>query len=278
LLVMIHGLLSGIGTLLWSLVFFVLFVFTVALIFRVTFGPDATDMDSFKMDETSLGFYFRTMPRAMFTTLRCSFGDCSTADGIPLFESVGGAGAFGALMLSCVVFVAAVGLFNIISAVFIERIMEYAQAKTARKMHDKLMDKGHWYKYVMQLISLLVKHQLGISIQEMDKEEVKSVSFDRGILEHVIRQDEEVIDILTELGIDPQDFSALPDLVDCDNTGHIKPEELVSGVSRLRGRPARSDIVGVDLMIRSLQNKVDDLWLGMQSSDKARSKWSVKAM
>merc|ERR1712137_1197008 len=120
LLAMVHGLMFGMATLAWSVVFFVLFVYVVALVFRATFGPNPGDVLS--EDSSEIKFYFQTVSRSMLSTFRCSFGDCSTTSGTPIFEAPGGAGAVTGLMLSCLIFMASVGLFNIISAVFIERI------------------------------------------------------------------------------------------------------------------------------------------------------------
>jgi len=271
LLAMIHGLMFGMATLAWSLVFFIVFIYVMALVFRASLGPEPGDQDGLNEEDGAVGWYFQTVPRSMLTTFRCSFGDCSTARGTPIFEAPGVAGAMTGLMLSCLVFIASVGLFNIISAVFIERIMEYASANLARKMHQRLRDKNRWRKNVMKLLRALLRHAEETSVpmlQNMDIHALREVSFSRSLLNYAIENDDEVMEILAELDIDPQDYFCLPETIDSNNAGFVKATEIISGLSRLRGTARRSDIVTVDLMIRSLQKKMDDLWCSMKDCEK----------
>merc|ERR1712050_708623 len=69
-------------------------------------------------------------------------------------------------------------------------------------------------------------------------------------------QEEEAVEALDNLDIDPGDHPYLADILDPDQSGSIGIIELVDGLKRLRGEPRRSDIVTVDLMVRSLQSKV----------------------
>merc|ERR1719230_1464684 len=81
--------------------------------------------------------YFDAVPRSLFTTFRCAFGDCATNGGTPIFEFV--YDAYGGAMIAfyCFfTFAMVVGLFNVISAIFVETTMEaamkVAQAKKTR--------------------------------------------------------------------------------------------------------------------------------------------------
>jgi len=261
------------GTLAWSLIFFVTFIYVVALVFRTSFGPvpghEPTE------DDSAIDWYFQTVSRSMLTTFRCSFGDCSTTRGTPIFEAEGGANAMTSLMLSCFVFVASVGLFNIISAVFIERIMEYAAESSARKLRDRLKDKDRWCKNVVKLLRALLNHdRVGLPISEMmDRDVLRHISFPRLLLESVIENDEGVKKILIDLDIDPQDHAFLPDVLDSTNTGHVKTAQIIKGLGRLRGPARRCDIISVDLMVRALQMKLDDLWCWMNNVERRRSTW-----
>jgi len=265
LLAMLHGLMSGMATLLWSLVFFVIFIYVVALVFRALFGPELVSGEVPIQDETTAAFYFQTVERSMLTTFRCSFGDCSTAGGTPIFESLGGAGTMAGLMLSCLIFVSTIGLFNIISAVFIERIMEYAQANSARKMHDRLQNKELWNKNVLKLIRAFCKHNQQSDMpafEDTHDEAFNQLVFSRKVMDQAIAEDPDVIRIMEELDIDPRDCDGLSDLMDSDNDGHVHITELINGLKRLRGSSKRSDVVAVDLMVRTIQVKLDDLcWL-----------------
>merc|ERR1719492_655020 len=77
---MIQGMLGGLATLGWAIVLFILFVYVVSLIFRESLGGHE------EVGEDAIAWYFQTVPRSMFTIFRCSFGDCSTKNGTPLFE------------------------------------------------------------------------------------------------------------------------------------------------------------------------------------------------
>merc|ERR1711920_1120115 len=66
-------------------------------------------------------------------------------------------------------------------------------------------------------------------------------------------KDPAAIAALNNLDIDPGDHEFLADILDPDNSGEITIPELLDGIRRLRGEPRRSDIISVDLMIRSLQ-------------------------
>merc|ERR1712232_830487 len=78
----------------------------------------------------------------------------------------------------------------------------------------------------------------------------------------------EAIDALNALDIDPEDHKILSDILDPDQSGEITVAELVQGLKRLRGEPRRSDIITVDLMVRSLQRKMDELQRTMKSMGK----------
>merc|ERR1719217_1448433 len=97
-------------TLVWSIVLFILIVYVVALLFREFFGRQSGK------DYTNIYPFFQTVPRSMFTVFRCSFGDCSTIGGTPIFEFV--TEEYGGLYGFCYclfIFVMTIGLFNVIS-------------------------------------------------------------------------------------------------------------------------------------------------------------------
>merc|ERR1712032_1263377 len=127
--------------------FFVCFIYVVALTFRAGFGPPPTETEE---DTSSRAYYFANVPRAMLTTFRCSFGDCSTQGGTPIFEfatSEGGpSGTLLGVALNCFIFTCSIGLFNIISAVFLERVMNYQQTLELHEQHERLSDKKLWKK------------------------------------------------------------------------------------------------------------------------------------
>merc|ERR1712151_1063500 len=64
---------------------------------------------------------------------------------------------------------------------------------------------------------------------------------------------------LHDLDIDPKDHAFLSDILDPDNGGTIGVGEFIDGLQRLRGDPRRSDIVTIDLMVRSIQQSLKQL-------------------
>merc|ERR1712176_1140349 len=68
-------------------------------------------------------------------------------------------------------------------------------------------------------------------------------------------------DLLKDLDIADEDQLDLFETLDVDGGGTIDLEEFVVGLSRLRGDPRRSDIVSVNLIVRSIQmalNKIEE--------------------
>merc|ERR1712008_578891 len=97
----------------------------------------------------------------------------------------------------------------------------------------------------------------------MGVDDILKAEFPREDFDTVLKQDQSATHALTELDIDPEDHKYLSDILDPDNSGTIGILELVDGLKRLRGEPRRSDTIAIDLMVRSLQEKVDDIWRGV---------------
>merc|ERR1712187_358517 len=74
----------------------------------------------------------------------------------------------------------------------------------------------------------------------------------------IVVHDQDCLNALHELEIDPDDHKNLADILDPDHNGAVGVLDLVQGLRKLRGEPRRSDIVTVDLMVRALQEKVHD--------------------
>merc|ERR1712232_137448 len=86
--------------------------------------------------------YFDSLPRAMFTVFRCSFGDCATRGGTPIFEYVTEHyGGFYAFLYAMYLFLMTIGLFNVISAIFVESIIAAAKHLNTLKLQSRLRDE-----------------------------------------------------------------------------------------------------------------------------------------
>jgi len=66
-------------------------------------------------------------------------------------------------------------------------------------------------------------------------------------------QDDQAVTVLECLEIDPDDQYYLSDVVDPDHNGSVKVIEIVEGITKLRGEPRKSDMICLDLMLRSIQ-------------------------
>jgi len=215
----------------------------------------------------------------MFTIFRCSFGECETRLGTPLFEHVTAThGAFWGLVYSVFLFIVVIGLFNVISAIFVESTLASAANLASNRRQAKLDDKSRWSENVVTLLISLLEIKQDFDMEDTDSEvlglqELKEgiytdrmlrrllhMRFPRNAIDCVVGTDEAARRALTKLDIDPSDHKYLSDILDPENTGFVSTVSLVDGLKRLRGDPRRSDIITVDLMMRSHQKKLDDVW------------------
>merc|ERR1712151_689968 len=77
-------------------------------------------------------------------------------------------------------------------------------------------------------------------------------------------KDPRAIGALKNLDTNEDDFGTLSDILDPDHGGSLGVLDVVDGLSRLRGEPRRSDIVTIDLMIRSMQVSIKEVQQDMQ--------------
>jgi hypothetical protein len=276
LLAMIHGMKSGLLTLFWAVIVFFIVVYVVALVARSLLGVDENSQIQNRSGEL-LREYFENVPQSMFTVFRCSFGDCSTLSGVPIAahieEGYGGAVALG---YSGTLFFITIGLFNIISAIFVDATM-LAQAEIAsRRAQDKLADERLWSGNVMKILKALLhatqdedmRHMLSSQASgelNVNIDEVMQVEFHREVIADVIANNAIVKEALDNLDIEPEDHKRLSDILDPDHSGTIGTLELINGLARLRGAPRRSDVVTVDLMVRALQEDVEQITTTLNS-------------
>lgn len=252
LLQMMQGMMGGMSTLFWAMIFFLLIVYVTALLFRELLGN--------RQDVPNVSEWFDSVPRAMFSTFRCSFGDCSTLSGQPIFEFVQqDMGTFYSLIYCLFVFSITIGLFNVISAIFVETTMEAAQKMAQEKKIVAHADERLLAARVTRLITCILKRSdqnADIKFTEA-VDELFEIEVPRSVIDETIK-DEEAKQVLDELDIHPQDRTRLSDIFDPDNGGTVALSDVAAGIRRLRGEPRRSDIVCVDLMIRTIQVQVGD--------------------
>lgn len=271
LMSMIHGLVGGLQTLGFAGFILGIIIYFVALLCRETLGRKNID---------NISEYFDSVPRAFFTVCRCSFGDCSTASGLPLFEVVTEAyGSFYATVHAVYVFVLTVGVFNVVSAIFVESTMNAAHEQTTAIKAARLRDEELWSHNIMTLICGIVESAAcevkplstgGINPSTFDltrfEGDIMSVEVAGNVFTDIIK-DPHVMGALDALDISRSDHMYLHDILDPENDGHISVGEIVDGIQRLRGEPRRSDIVAVDLMVRCLQADMKNIISRLQAVD-----------
>lgn len=257
LLGMMQAIAGGGITLLWAGLFLLLLVYGCAIFCREALGTS---------EDANIQEYFATVPRSMFTIFRCSFGDCSSSAGTPIFEHVADkyGGGYG-IMYCLFVFCVSIGLFNIISAIFVDGAMAAAASANLRRKQQALSNERLMALNVSRLIREVIALVCANGDTTLNKQlssEVDSLldlEVDRSVIDEIIKEPV-AVEALHNLDIDPHDHDKLSDILDPDHGGTITVIDFVNGLQRLRGEPRRSDIVSVNLMIHALQDKVEEVF------------------
>eukprot|EP00929_Paragymnodinium_shiwhaense_P114165 TRINITY_DN824_c0_g2_i2.p1 TRINITY_DN824_c0_g2~~TRINITY_DN824_c0_g2_i2.p1 ORF type:complete len:710 (-),score=132.97 TRINITY_DN824_c0_g2_i2:497-2626(-) len=254
LIMMVGGMMGGVTTLFWAMVLYFFAVYLVSLMFRETLGHRKIE---------NIFEYFQDVPRSMFTVFRCSFGDCSSAGGMPIFEHVEiHYGVFYSLLYCLFMFSMTIGLFNVISAIFVDATLAAAASMRFKAKKARLQDGDLWATRICTLVSKLAAHENieikpgGSLVDILD--DIYEMDVKVGTMA-AIAGDEEVKEALDDLEIDPEDHEHLAVILDPDQGGSIAVIELIEGIKRLRGDPKRSDIVQIELMLRSIMRVVQEI-------------------
>eukprot|EP00929_Paragymnodinium_shiwhaense_P102073 TRINITY_DN65274_c0_g1_i1.p1 TRINITY_DN65274_c0_g1~~TRINITY_DN65274_c0_g1_i1.p1 ORF type:complete len:687 (+),score=124.62 TRINITY_DN65274_c0_g1_i1:71-2131(+) len=254
MITMVGGMVGGMTTLFWAMILYCFAVMFIALLFRETLGTRKVD---------NVYEYFQDVPTAMFTVFRCSFGECDALEGKPIFEHV--ARSYGpgySLMYFFFMFFTVLGLFNVISAMFIEATMASTAAMRHHQKKARLQDSQLWATRMYTMFIKLVKSENievppGGSLVDIAKD-IYTLDISATKLQ-TIASDFEVKQALNDLEIDPEDHDQLSEILDPDQNGSITVVELIDGLKKLRGEPKRSDIVQLDLMLRSVMGVVKEI-------------------
>lgn len=261
LIAMISGIMGGASTLLWAIVVFIVVIYITSVLFREFFGRRAHIMTCEECGDVDMTEYFDSVPRSMLTVFRFFFGDFSTVQGVNLYEGIQGAYGTVAEGFVCLVFfVVSIGVFNVITAIFVESTLQAAQRLESSKQVARLNDPDLWgenldllirklFEKSAKLLNLKDDEDLFLRVKEHAEDEIFESEFDAWI------RDKNVLQALEKLEIDGADHRYLFDILDSDNTGSICAIELIDGLRRLRGNPRRSDIITIDLMVREIQEQ-----------------------
>jgi len=249
---LIHGIIAGMYTLVWSLLLFLIVMYVVALVFRETLG---------RQYKENIYELFDSVPRALFTTFRCSFGDCNSKEGVPIFEYVTlEYGPTMSVFYSLFTFVVAIVLFNVISAMFVESTMEAAATIAQTKRRERMQDENLLFTRIATLVRRIMLIATGRDPEVLSEhlDTIMDAQVPRETIDQVIH-DPLAKQALIDLDINPLDHGRLSDIFDPDNGGTIGVMDIAHGIRRLRGEARRSDVVCIDLMIRHVQGILVDM-------------------
>eukprot|EP00929_Paragymnodinium_shiwhaense_P114161 TRINITY_DN824_c0_g1_i2.p1 TRINITY_DN824_c0_g1~~TRINITY_DN824_c0_g1_i2.p1 ORF type:complete len:668 (-),score=104.77 TRINITY_DN824_c0_g1_i2:142-2016(-) len=260
---MIGGLAGGMTTLFWAMVLYMFAIYCISLICREALGHKKAGR---------IQGYFNDVPRAMFTVFRCSFGDCTSLDGVPIFEEVelkyGMAYSFAYFIF---IFSMTIGLFNVISAIFVDATMAAAADMRFKQKKARLQDEDLWCTRIFTFVRALAERQ-GVCVEEGGSiVDILEELYELDVTVHNMKDmatDERVRQALDDLDIDPEDHENLSMILDPDQNGCITVIELIDGLRSLRGDPKRSDIVRQDLLLRSLMGLVQEVRTAVRAAEK----------
>lgn len=257
LVALISGMVGGMTTLLWSVVLFFLILYITSLLFREFFGQSAYMING----EENMTLYFNTVPRCMLTVFRFFFGDFSTISGLNIFEGIQDAyGSLAAVLVCVFFFMITIGLFNVIAAIFVESTLAAANHAQIMRKTERMNDESLWATRLSLLVRKMFEYNDNALPNHLSQviDSLADQTISEGVFQEFMR-DHHVIKALNDLEIDESDHKYLFDILDNDNTGSILISQLSDGLERLRGDPRRSDIICVDLMVRSIQQQTDFL-------------------
>jgi hypothetical protein len=288
LMLMVKGVFAGLRTLFWAIVLLCFLVYLVAVLLRQTVGT------SFHLIDDEYGtVLFGTMPWSMYNVFRMFLLDDPLANGTPLTQHLYHLyGPFFWLPYVLMILFINFGIFNLITAIFVENVTESAKQKrhlsreedrvrVAQKLRSLILAFGG-YKVIENAKQQRFSKRFSIgpflsqidiqAFQEQDldwptgkDQAIQSMVVDDGVLitramfETAIAEPS-VGEIIDDLEIQIADRTELFDVLDADGSGAIDVAELIAGLMKLRsGGADKSDVVATVLGIRAIQNSLRDL-------------------
>eukprot|EP00929_Paragymnodinium_shiwhaense_P064366 TRINITY_DN3222_c1_g2_i1.p1 TRINITY_DN3222_c1_g2~~TRINITY_DN3222_c1_g2_i1.p1 ORF type:complete len:797 (-),score=150.81 TRINITY_DN3222_c1_g2_i1:152-2542(-) len=301
LTLMVKGVAAGCRTLFWAIVLLFFLVYVFSLVLRQMLADDIKDCaigaaTCSAKDGTGMAKHLQadsidqlmgTVPRTMFTVFRCFAGDCSSPEGTPVSLILYDVYEVGFVLPYCLAFLfVTFGIFNMIVAIFVETVLEAARQK--RRMaadQESILLGQQLQRLLMKFLptedvsvgekvpcwsSALKRLQGLLAIERTGKSKGYSgaefgMKIDRAMFVKVIR-DEEVKGILDDLDIGSGDRADFFDVIDADGSGQLDVQELVVGLSKLRGGADKSDVVASLLGVRALQRLLREYMDGVRDN------------
>jgi len=260
---MIRGLLGGGRTLCWAFSLVLGALYIISIFAAMTIGRSERAL------EGNIQEHFNSVPKAVFTVFRCYTGECFAKNGMPiaavLLEEYGA--GFGVMYLLTYMMVA-LGLFNVILAVYVDITLKAARQNEVlnKVQHERESIRvAHITKQLLQRFvaaeqafwrsSATHPHQVDLESFLMTADET-NVTVDGDIniskpLFLLIIQDPSMQRLMDDLDI-PPDRAGLFDVIDADCKGTLHVTALMQGLLKIRGDVKKSDVVASHLALKAV--------------------------
>lgn len=232
---------------------------------------------------------FSTMIRTMLTVFRCFIDGCNSPDGSPLVPQM--YELYGLLFLSMyvlVTFFVMFGVFNVMTAIFVEQTSETAKTDKAYSSESKRAENLRvaiiLQRIVLKICGVTASNRntvkdggtVGSVLQRMmrwsssllytDEDLDKTTNMIESLTLSVTRErfqssldDDNMKQMLEDIGIHVGTGVGLFDVLDADGSGKLEPEEVVTGLMKLRGMKDNHDQIATLLGVRALQRHLRDV-------------------
>ena len=271
------GIMNGCEVLFWAVVLLFAVIYVFGVLMRNIVGG--------AMDE------FKNIPNSMFTLFRCFTDGCSAYDGAPLAERLREMyGTPFTIGYVCVTMLVAIGIFNMIMAIFLENATTSAAQRKQKELGEKAdATELAISKAIVQMVDPSVMERAGDRstlggrvTQFFDRSSLKmgrlrkqsmgqnaeifwrtqyellrnsGVTVDRQTFMQWL-QEPSFLQVLENGDVDVSNKFDLFDVLDADMGGKLELDEVVTGLMKLRGPVSKSDLVAMRLQVRLLTQKV----------------------
>lgn len=200
------------------------------------------------MDAANLEHYYGTIPRAIFTLLKCILGGVS-------WEIVSQAlsdlhWAYLMLFVFVIAFLM-LAVLNVVSGLFLQSALEHAQSDRDHIIQQQIAEKSGYVKHVNVLFNELDSNGDGqISLPEFES--------------HL--QDSRMRAFLHSLDIDISDAWTLFKLLDVDGGGYVDVSEFIEGCLRMKGTAKSVHVAQIMYENKWLMDAVCELSESLETS------------
>eukprot|EP00930_Biecheleria_cincta_P084279 TRINITY_DN73771_c0_g1_i1.p1 TRINITY_DN73771_c0_g1~~TRINITY_DN73771_c0_g1_i1.p1 ORF type:complete len:628 (+),score=120.33 TRINITY_DN73771_c0_g1_i1:32-1885(+) len=273
---MVIGLAAGSRVLFWSFVLLMMIVYILGVTCSLLIDNKAHEE-------------FRSLDASMFTVFRCITGDCTKKDGRPLAEEMREqVGELFSLAYVLITVCVTIGVFNLITAIFIDNVTSSQVQRKQRLLSDNTLKfEADFKMHLCRLLGIkgwkqVAKARLPLrerirvfdgGLNKCAAEEIPRILFNQWL------EDRSLLDTLEEAEVEVSFAQALFDSLDANGSGALGLEEICDGFVKLRGPVGKSDVIGmslrIDLMLKTLDKiaaKFDIHVLGAEAGKLAASR------